>query len=199
MGKLMRTGASCLVAGGIAFAAACSSGTDAEGAEPAHERASARQSAAATRSTSTVPVCDLIRPFADDAARAFGLGFELAPEGPRRSGMSSQCHLDMKVASTGTLPEGAKATLLISRFAALHGNNVRAYADSHDGAASLRPVPSVGPDAVLITLGDGEALALFSHGGRVWGVQSNVLVPQVAGIDDATGAAAGVVRAGLEK
>ena len=134
-------------------------------------------------------VCDLLEPASLEVAAAFGEGFEVVGV----HGTSGGCYLDL-VATDSFAPTRTEANLLVERASAIVGTDVAAHAESYEVQGDPRPAPSVSDDAVLLSDGDSRAVVLFSAGGRVWSLRSEVGVPDssadVGGVDDPTVAAA---------
>lgn len=142
-------------------------------------------------------VCDLINPVALEVAAAFGAGFEVVGV----HGTSGGCYLDLVATADSFVPTRTEANLLVERASAIVGTDVAAHAESYEVQGDPRPAPSVSDDAMVLPDGDSRAIVLFSAGGRVWSVRSEVVVPDavddVGGVDDPTVASAAVVLAGL--
>ena len=135
-------------------------------------------------------VCDLLDPVSLEVAAAFGEGFEVVTV----HGTSGGCYLDLVAAAGDFLPARTEANLLVERAPAIVGDDVGAHAESYEVQGDPRPAPSVSDDAVVLSDGDSRAIVLFSAGGRVWSLRSEVGVPDwsadVGGVDDPTVAAA---------
>lgn len=138
-------------------------------------------------------VCDLIDPVALEVAAAFGTGFELVEV----RGTGGSCHLDLVAAADSFVPAGTEAHLLVEREAAIVGDDIAVHAGSYEVLGEPRPAPSVSDDAMVLPDGDGRATVVFSAGGRVWSVHSEVMGTDVGGVDDPTAASAAAVRSGL--
>lgn len=135
-------------------------------------------------------VCGLVEPVASEVAAAFDAGFEVVGV----HGTSGGCYLDLVAAAGDFLPARTEANLLVERAAAIVGDDVAAQAEAHEVQGDSQPAPSVSDDAVLLSDGDSRAVVLFSAGGRVWSLRSEVGVPDssadVGGVDGPTVAAA---------
>lgn len=154
--------------------------------------------AAARELLAQAEVCDLVDPMALDVAAAFGAGFELV----EIRGTDGRCQLDLVATADSVVPAGTEANLYVLREPAVLGDDVAAHARSYEVQfqGESRPAPSVSDDAVVLTDGDSRAIVLFSAGGRVWSVRSEVMahdVGDVGGVDDPTAASAAAVRSGL--
>lgn len=140
-------------------------------------------------------VCDLVDPVALEVAAAFGAGFELL----EIRGTGGRCDLDLVATANSFVPAGTEANIHVLREAAILGDDVAAHASSYEVQyqGEPQPAPSVSDDAIVLPDGDSRAIVLFSAGGRVWSVRSEVMAHDVGGVDDTTAASAAVVLAGL--
>lgn len=140
-------------------------------------------------------MCDLVDPMALEVAAAFGAGFELV----EIRGTGSRCQLNLVATANSFVPAGTEVNLYVLREAAILGDDVAAHASSYEVQyhGEPQPAPSVSDDAMVLTDGDSRAIVLFSAGGRVWSVRSEVMAHDVGGVDDPTAASAAAVRSGL--
>jgi len=118
-------------------------------------------------------VCDLLDPASLEVAAAFGEGFEVVGV----HGTSGGCYLDLVATADSFVPTRTEANLLVERASAIVGTDVAAHAESYEVQGDPRPAPSVSDDAMVLPDGDSRAIVLFSAGGRVWSVRSEVVVP----------------------